>query len=106
MKDIAVTAALTAAASLGCVPFVMMFTDWQRVSAWEQVTNTVGVVAFLTAAGQMLVRGGLAAAVLLVLLTWLVHDTVRRHALSRRAFAACAWVSLAFLLSSVGFNRG
>lgn len=106
MKDIAVTAALIVAASLGCVPFVLMFTDGRRVSAWEQVTTTVGVVAFLTAAGQVLARGRLAAAVLLVLLTWLVHDTVGRHALSRRAFAVCAWVSLALLLSSVGFERG
>ncbi|MGT2478770.1 hypothetical protein ACU4GR_07595 (plasmid) [Methylobacterium oryzae CBMB20] len=105
MKDIVATAILTAAASLGCVPFVTMFAEGQRATASEQVT-TVGVVAFLAAAGLTVERGGLAAAALLLFLTGLVHDTAQRHALSRYVRASCAWVSVALLLSYIGLDRG
>lgn len=101
MRDLAANAALTAAALLGCAAFVKMFVNRQPMNAWEQVATTVGVVAFVAAAGQMLARGGPAAGMLLMLLTGLVYDTVQRHALSARAFAACAWGSLALLLSFV-----
>ncbi|MDV2988038.1 hypothetical protein ACSD7O_19150 [Methylorubrum extorquens] len=53
----------------------------------------------------MLERGGLAAAALLLLLTWLIYDTMRRHAPSEGNFAACAWLSLALLLAYVGLDR-
>ncbi|MEE7492176.1 hypothetical protein [Methylobacterium oryzae] len=106
MKDIVATAILTAAASLGCVPFVTMFAEGQRATASEQVTTAVGVVAFLAAAGLTVERGGLAAAVLLLFLTGLVHDTAQRRALSRYVRASCAWVSVALLLSYIGLDRG
>ena len=106
MKDIVATALLTVAAVLGCVRFVEMFADRRNVTTWEQVTTTVGVTAFLTAAGRMLERGGIAAAALLVLLAWLVHDTVRRHAPSKRTLAACTWLSMALLLAYIGIDRG
>lgn len=106
MKDIVVTALLTVAAVLGCVRFVEMFADRRSASTWEHVTTTVGVTVFLTASGRMLERGGLAAAVLLLLLTWFVYGTVRRHAPSKRALAACTWLSLALLLAYICFDRG
>jgi hypothetical protein len=106
MKEIVITALLTVAAVLGCVRFVGMFLDRRNTSTWEQVTTTVGATVFLTASGRMLERAGLAAAVLLLLLTWFVYDAVRRHTLSQCTLAACTWLSLALLLAYIGFDRG
>jgi hypothetical protein len=106
MKDILVTAVLSVAALLGCVRFVGMFAERRNASTWEHVTTTVGVTVFLTASGRMLERGGLAAAVLLLLLTWVVYGMVRNHPPSQRIVAACTWLGLALLLAYIGFDRG
>ncbi len=105
MRDIVANALLTAAAVLGCVRFVGLLGGKLSSTARDQVATTVGVTAFLTAAGRMLERGGLTAAALLLLLTWLIYDTMRRHAPSEGNFAACAWLSLALLLAYVGLDR-
>ncbi|GEP07224.1 hypothetical protein [Methylobacterium oxalidis] len=104
MKDIVATALLTVAAVLGCVRFVEMFADRRSVTTWDQVTTTVGVTAFLTASGLTLERGGIAAAALLLLLAWLVHDMVRRHSPSKRTLAACTWLSMASLLVYIALD--
>lgn len=105
MRDIVANALLTAAVVLGCVRFVGLFGGKANSSARGQVATTVGVTAFLTAAGRMLESGGLAAAALLLLLAWLIHDTMRRHDLSERTLGACAWLSLTLLLAYVGLDR-
>lgn len=105
MRDIVANALLTAAAVLGCVRFVGLFGGKLSSAIRDQVATTVGVTAFLTAAGRMLERGGSAAAALLLLLVWLIHDTTRRHAPSDRTLVACAWLSLALLLAYVGLDR-
>jgi hypothetical protein len=105
MRDIVANALLMAAAVLGCVRFVGLFGGKLSSATRDQVATTVGVTAFLTAAGRMLERGGLAAAALLLLLAWLIFDTTRRHALSEGNLAACAWLSLVFLLAYVGLDR-
>ncbi|WP_336492585.1 hypothetical protein [Methylobacterium nigriterrae] len=104
MNDIVATALLTVAAVLGCVRFVEMFADRRNGTTWEQVATTVGVTTFVTATGLMLERGGVVAAALLLLLTWLVYDTVRRHAPSKRILAACTWLSMASLLVYIALD--
>lgn len=104
MRDIVANALLTAAAVLGCVRFAGLFGGKASSTIRDQVATTVGVTAFLTAAGRMLERGGVAAAALLILLAWLIHNTMRHHALSERNLAACAWLSLTFLFAYVGFE--
>lgn len=105
MRDIVASAFLTVAAVLGCVRFVGLFGGKPKATTtWDQINTSVGVTAFLTAAGRMLERGGLAAAALLLLLAWLVHDIARRHAPSERTLATCAWLSLALLIAYVGLD--
>lgn len=104
MRDIVVNALLTAAAVLGCVRFVGLLGGRLSSVTRDQVATTVGVTAFLTAAGRMLERGGVAAAALLLLLVWLIYDTMRRHAPSERNLAVCSWLSLALLLAYVGLD--
>ena len=105
MWDIVANALLTATVVIGCASFAGLFGGKSNAAVRGQFAITVGATAFLTAAGHMVERGGLAAAVLLLLLTWLINDTMRRHAPSEGNLAACAWLSLALLLAYVGLDR-
>ncbi|GLS54433.1 hypothetical protein [Methylobacterium gregans] len=106
MTEIVASAILTAAAALGCVRLGELFKGRPKATPFGRVSTTVGVTVFLTAAGRMFERGGLAAAGLLLLLAWLVHDIVRRHHPSERIVSICTWLSLGMLVSSIALERG
>ncbi|MGH1574061.1 hypothetical protein ACRAWG_29750 [Methylobacterium sp. P31] len=105
MRDIAASALLTAAAMLGAFRFVGLLVGQRIATAWEHVTATVGVTAFVSAVGFLLARSGIVGAALLLLLTGIAYDTARRHELPDPAGAVCAWLSLALLLVYIGLVR-
>jgi hypothetical protein len=105
MRDIAASALLTTAATLGCFRFVGLFVGRGTATAREHVTATVAATAFLSAVGFLLARSGIAGAALLLLLTGLTYDTARRHELPEPAGAVCTWLSLALLLAYIGLVR-
>ena len=85
---------LTASAALGCLSFGELLAWRQDAPARDKVAATVGVTAFLSALGFMLERKGVAAVALLLLLTWLIHDTARRLDLAESSIRACAWIGM------------
>lgn len=88
---------LTSAAALGCLSFGALLAWRQDAPAWDRVTATVGLTAFLSAVGLMLEQRGIVAVALLLLLTWLVNDAAKRLDLAERSIQRCAWLSIGML---------
>lgn len=102
MQDVVATVLLTAAGMLGCFQFIELLAGKQASSAWGQVTGTAGVTTFLIAVGFSFSRSGVWAAILLLVLSGLIYDTVARYGMSHRSIAACTWLGLVTLFFYIG----
>ena len=95
-----------AATILGFFSFMdVLERDWTG-GIQDKVSMTVGVTAFLSAITIVFQCSGILAALLLLLLAWLIHDVTNRMDGSALVGRVSPWIGILLLLTYIGANHG
>jgi hypothetical protein len=91
-----------AASILGFFSFMATFARDRMADAWDKVSVTVGMTAFLSAITLVVQRSGVLAGLLLLLLSWLLYDLAARLNGLQLIGRFSPWVGIILLLTYIG----
>jgi hypothetical protein len=97
---------LMAASILGFFSSMATFARDRMADAWDKVSVTVGMTAFLSAITLVVQRSGMLAGLLLLLLSWLLYDLAARLNGLQLISRFSPWVGIILLLTYIGTTSG